>query len=67
MAPGNPKHPQAGKTYRKTALIVGMVIFVWIALLISPIGPYVAAVTIFGIILVLYIIGCIHVREDDFR
>lgn len=67
MTPGNREHQQTGKTFRKTPLMVGAAIVAWITLLISPLGTFVAVVTIFGLILVLFVIGCIHVREDDFK
>jgi hypothetical protein len=61
------KRPRMFKPPSKVTLAVGGGLLVWIALLISPVGSVVAAVTIFGIIGFLFVLGCINVQEDDHR
>ena len=37
----------------------------WYALLFSPVGEFLAGFTIFGLIVVLFVCGCIPVNLDD--
>lgn len=61
----NPKRQQKFKLLSKVPIAVGVGFLVWIALLISPLGSIVAAVTIFGLVGVLFVLGCINVQGDD--
>jgi hypothetical protein len=52
--------------YRRWFYIL-IVLAVWYALMFSPVGEYLAGFTIFGLIVVLYVCGCINVRRDGDR
>lgn len=67
MARQDQSQQRKSKLTCKKCVAVGAVLILWIALLISPLGRVVAAVTIFGLIMILFVLGCIHVPEDDFR
>ncbi len=58
------KYQRIRKCFIPLSLVIGLL--VWIALLISPVGLVVAAFTIFCLIGILFILGCIRVKEDDF-
>ncbi len=59
------KYQRIRNCFMPLSLVIGLL--VWIVLLLSPIGPVVAAFTIFCLIVILFILGCIRVKEDDFR
>ncbi len=50
--------------YRKWMIILSLLAG-WYALLFSPVGEFLAGFTIFGLIVVLFVCGCIPVNLDD--
>jgi hypothetical protein len=48
---------------KKIACIVGILV-AWIAILMSPIGYYAAGVCIVGLIIVIFVCGCISVKKS---
>lgn len=65
MAQHHHKHPLVAKPLLPLLVVVG--VLVWVALLISPIGSIVAVISILGLIVVLYILGCISVQGENDR
>ncbi len=50
---------------RKRILIVTALLLGWLALLLTPIGNYVAIGTILILIVVFFVIGCIDVHQPS--
>ncbi|MEJ2039430.1 MAG: hypothetical protein P8X55_10895 [Desulfosarcinaceae bacterium] len=42
-----------------------VIIFAWMALLLSPLGNYVAGVSILVLIVILFVCGCIEVQTTS--
>jgi hypothetical protein len=55
------------KSCRQRILVVTAALLVWLALLCSPIGPYVAMATILVLIVTFFIIGLINVHRPPDR
>ena len=61
-------HPKRSRVSRTIISIgAGLGLLVWVMLLISPFGSVVAAFTIFCLIGVLFVLGFVDVKEDEFR
>ena len=50
---------------RKRILIVTAILLGWLALMLSPIGNYIAIGTILALIVVLFVIGCIDIHQSS--
>lgn len=51
------------RSVQKKRMIIGVLFAVWLALMFSPVGNIVAAVTICSLIVVLFALGCISTQK----
>lgn len=56
------KHKTKSRTSGRWGIILALILPVWFALLLSPVGHIVGMGSIWLVIVVLFVIGCINVR-----